>query len=120
MMARCSGSEAAMRSVRPMDRSAILDSTDGLGSQLSVVYGCTEAPTITQLLPSDPPVPSLTSGGQPTPAVELRICSTGSVTAVADGQTGEIRTRGYNQMHHYLGEAAMTEAKYRGGWLVTA
>jgi fatty-acyl-CoA synthase len=92
---------------------------DGLGCDVSVVYGCSEAPTITQLVPGDPPAQALTSAGRPTDGVDMRIVGPGSSDPVPAGEVGEIAVRGYNCMLGYLDDPAATEAKYRDGWLVT-
>lgn len=100
-------------------REAILDPSLGLGGALSIVYGCSEAPTLTQLIPSDPEPFVRTSVGRATPGVQLRVVRPGSSTTLPAGEVGEIVTRGYNQMLGYLGDAAATQAKRRDGWLVT-
>lgn len=99
-------------------RSAI-PSADGLGCQVSVVYGCSEAPTLTQLVPGDPPGPSSGSVGRPTEGVRLRIVSEGTSDELPPGEVGEIAVRGYNCMLGYLDDPEATKAKYRDGWLVT-
>jgi acyl-CoA synthetase (AMP-forming)/AMP-acid ligase II len=105
--------------ITPDLRRAMLDPRSGPGGVLSIVYGCTEAPTLTQLLPSDPALPSLTSVGRATPEVELRVCRPGETDALPDGEVGEILARGYNQMLGYLGDPVATRAKHRDGWMVT-
>jgi HIP---CoA ligase len=100
-------------------REAIGDPGEGLGSQLCVVYGCTEAPTLTQLLPGDPPLPRLKSVGRPTPGVELRIAGEATGEPVGPGEVGDVLARGYNQMVGYLDDEAATAAKFSGEWLVT-
>lgn len=100
-------------------RQAIQDPAAGLGSEVSIVYGCSEAPTVTQLVPGDPVIVKLRSVGRATPGVELRICRDGATEPAEPAVVGEILMRGYNQMLEYLGDAAATEAKRRQGWLVT-
>jgi acyl-CoA synthetase (AMP-forming)/AMP-acid ligase II len=100
-------------------RRAVMDAEKGLGSGLSVVYGCTEAPTLTQLLPAAPLNQRLSSVGHPTPGVELRICREGSEESLPRGETGEVLARGYNCMLGYLDDPAASAAKRRGEWLVT-
>lgn len=91
----------------------------GLAPELSVVYGCTEAPTISQLTPDAPEEQLLRSVGRPTPRVEVRICEPGSSDELPTGDTGEILTRGYNRMLGYLEDPEATRRKERDGWLVT-
>ncbi len=100
-------------------RRAVLDREDGLSPAISVVYGCTEAPTLTQLPTDAPPAQRLASVGRATPGVELRVCRSGSEEAVPIGETGEILARGYNRMLGYFGNPEATAAKRRGEWLVT-
>jgi fatty-acyl-CoA synthase len=99
-------------------RRAIM-SKDGLGTELSVVYGCTEAPTLTQLLPDAPMLQRLSSVGRPSPGVDVRVCVGGTDVATPAGEVGEILARGYNCMLGYLGDPQATAAKHRGDWLVT-
>jgi len=91
----------------------------GLAPELAVVYGCTEAPTISQLMPDAPEEQLMRSVGRPTPGVEVRICRAGSSEELPSGDTGEILTRGYNRMLGYVGDSEATERKHRDGWLVT-
>lgn len=100
-------------------RRAVLDRESGLSPAISVVYGCTEAPTLTQLRPDAPTAPRLASVGSATPGVELRICRAGSEEELPRGETGEILARGYNRMLGYFGNPEATAAKQRGEWLVT-
>jgi acyl-CoA synthetase (AMP-forming)/AMP-acid ligase II len=104
--------------VAPGLRSAI-PRADGLGCDVSVVYGCSEAPTLTQLVPGDPPRQALASVGRPTEGVELRILAQGGADALPEGEPGDIAVRGYNCMLGYLDDPDTTAAKYRDGWLVT-
>lgn len=100
-------------------RRAVLDPVAGLSPTISVVYGCTEAPTLTQLPPDAPPAQRLASVGCPTPGVELRICRSGGEEELPAGETGEILARGYNRMLGYFGNPEATAAKQRGEWLLT-
>jgi len=99
-------------------RRAVMDPA-GLGSEISVVYGCTEAPTLTQLEHSAPTALRLSSVGRATPGVELRICAAGSDAELPAGETGEILARGYNRMLGYLDDEEATAARLRGEWLLT-
>lgn len=92
---------------------------ESIAAEVSVTYGCTEAPTISQLLPSDPPEALAESVGRVTPGVEVRIARNGSDEEVPDGEVGEILVRGYNTMSGYLGDPDATARKFRDGWLVT-
>ncbi|HEY1854236.1 MAG TPA: class I adenylate-forming enzyme family protein [Solirubrobacterales bacterium] len=100
-------------------REAVADPGAGLGSKLSIVYGCTEAPTLTQLDPGAPPSRRLRSVGRATPGVELKICRRGSSQELPAGETGEILARGYNRMLGYLDDDEATARKLRDGWLAT-
>jgi acyl-CoA synthetase (AMP-forming)/AMP-acid ligase II len=91
---------------------------DVLGCGLTVVYGATESPTLTQLLPTDPPEPLLESVGRATPGVELAIFEPGTDRRLPAGEIGEIAGRGYNHMVGYLDDPEATSAKYRGEWIV--
>lgn len=92
---------------------------DGLAAGVSVAYGCTEAPTISQLLPHAASPQRERSVGRPTPGVEVRIAKPGTVEELAIDETGEILVRGYNTMSGYLDDAEATARKFRQGWLVT-
>jgi acyl-CoA synthetase (AMP-forming)/AMP-acid ligase II len=96
-----------------------LRASDGLGCDVSVTYGCTEAPTLTQLVPGDAPPASLSSVGRATDGVEVRTVAEGTARALEPGEVGEIVTRGYNHMLGYLGDDDATAAALRDGWLVT-
>jgi acyl-CoA synthetase (AMP-forming)/AMP-acid ligase II len=98
---------------------ASLTGADGIAEGVSVVYGCTEAPTISQLLPEDPPAERAASVGRPTPGVEVLIARAATTERVETGETGEILVRGYNTMDSYLSDPAATASKFRHGWLVT-
>ena len=102
--------------VSPSLRQAVLE---GLGCELSVVYGATESPTLTQLVPGDPEPQKLDSVGRATPGIELRIFEEGTTDALPAGEVGEIGARGYNQMVGYLDDSEATEDKRRGEWIVT-
>src|SRR5262249_6469681 len=69
-----------------------------LGCGLTVVYGATESPTLTQLLPSDPEPQLYESVGRATPGIELAILEPGTDTQLPPGEIGEIAARGYNHM----------------------
>ena len=98
---------------------ASLTGADGIAEGISVVYGCTEAPTISQLLPADPPAERAASVGRPIPGVEVLIARPTTTERMAAGETGEILVRGHNTMDSYLSDPAATASKFRHGWLVT-
>jgi acyl-CoA synthetase (AMP-forming)/AMP-acid ligase II len=104
--------------VSPSLRRAVLDD-EGLGCELSVVYGATESPTLTQLLPGDPEPQKLDSVGRATPGIELRIFAPGTTDPLPAGEVGEIGARGYNQMIGYLDDPEATAEKRRGEWILT-
>ncbi len=89
-----------------------------LGCGLTVVYGATESPTLTQLLPEAPPAALLESVGRATPGVELAILEPGTNRPLPNGQIGEIGARGYNHMVGYLDDPEATREKYRGEWII--
>jgi acyl-CoA synthetase (AMP-forming)/AMP-acid ligase II len=89
-----------------------------LGCGLTVVYGATESPTLTQLLPDAPSTPLLESVGQATPGVELAVFEPGTEKKLPAGEIGEIGARGYNHMVGYLDDPEATRAKYRGEWII--
>jgi len=91
---------------------------DVLGCGLTVAYGATESPTLTQLLPDDPEPAWLESVGRPTPGVEIAIFQPGTTDTVDVGEVGEIGARGYNHMCEYLDNPDATAAKYRGDWII--
>ena len=91
---------------------------DRLGSGLTVVYGATESPTLTQLLPTDPESQIYESVGRATPGLELAIFEPGTANQLATGEVGEIGSRGYNHMNGYLDDPDATKAKYRGEWII--
>ncbi len=105
--------------VSPSLRRAVLDADEGLGCELSVVYGATESPTLTQLLPGDPEPQKLDSVGRATPGIELRIFAPGTTDPLPAGEVGEIGARGYNQMIGYLDDPEATAEKRRGEWILT-
>jgi acyl-CoA synthetase (AMP-forming)/AMP-acid ligase II len=91
----------------------------GLVRDISIVYGCSEAPTISQTVAEDPPMKRFGTVGRPTPGVEVRVAARGTSRAVETGEVGEVLVQGYNLMLSYLNDETATLAKYRGGWLVT-
>lgn len=96
-----------------------VESPRGLDCLVTVVYGCTEAPTIAQLCEDDPREARSRSVGRATPGVEVRIALPQTTESLPADQTGDILVRGYNHMRGYLGDAQGTARKYRSGWLVT-
>jgi acyl-CoA synthetase (AMP-forming)/AMP-acid ligase II len=89
-----------------------------LGCGVTVVYGATESPTLTQLLPDDSPEALLESVGRATPGVELAILEPGGDRRLPAGEIGEIAARGYNHMIGYLDDPEATRLKYRGEWII--
>ena len=86
-----------------------------LGCGVTVVYGATESPTLTQLAPETSEPAWLESVGRATPGVELVILEPGTTRRLDPGEVGEIAARGYNHMVGYLGDQEATAAKYRDG-----
>jgi len=89
-----------------------------LGCGLTVVYGATESPTLTQLLPDDPSPQIYESVGQATPGIELAILEPHTANPLPTGEIGEIAARGYNHMIGYLNDPEATSAKYRSDWII--
>ena len=104
--------------VSPDLRRQIMDEEGGLGCELTVVYGATESPTLTQLLAEDPEPQKLESVGRPTPGIELRIFKPGTTEELPPGEVGEIAARGYNQMIGYLDDPVASAEKRRGEWII--
>ncbi|MGI8827657.1 MAG: class I adenylate-forming enzyme family protein [Chloroflexota bacterium] len=84
---------------------------------LQAIYGMTEAPTLTQIRPSDGREQKVGAVGRPTPEVEVRIVDPITGQEVESGQEGEIWGRGYNRMVGYLKDPIATEARFAGEWI---
>jgi acyl-CoA synthetase (AMP-forming)/AMP-acid ligase II len=90
-----------------------------LASSLSVVYGCTEAPTISQLPPQTDADAHPGTGGKAPEGATVRVAAGGTSDELPPGEIGEIITRGYNVMLGYLGDPSGTATRFRDGWLIT-
>jgi fatty-acyl-CoA synthase len=92
-----------------------------LGVSFSITYGLTEAsPVITQSSPSDSLELQTETVGRPLPNVECDVADPVSGAAVAVGEQGEVRVRGWQVMAGYYGdERATAEAITPDGWLRT-
>jgi acyl-CoA synthetase (AMP-forming)/AMP-acid ligase II len=102
----------------PVPAKLRVQTTSVLGCGVTVVYGATESPTLTQLLPGEAPEPSLDSVGRATPGVELAIFEPGTDRRLPPGEVGQIGARGYNHMVGYLDDPQSTREKYRGEWIL--
>jgi acyl-CoA synthetase (AMP-forming)/AMP-acid ligase II len=92
-----------------------------LGVTFSITYGQTEAsPVITQSSPSDPLELQVETVGTPLPNVECDVADLVTGEAVAVGEEGEVRVRGWQVMAGYFGdEQATADAITADGWLRT-
>jgi acyl-CoA synthetase (AMP-forming)/AMP-acid ligase II len=90
---------------------------DSFGLNLNPVYGMTEAPTVSQGRATDAREEKLTTVGEPTPMVEVRIGSDHGPGAAEI--LGEIFVRGYNTMLGYFKDEPATAARWRDGWFST-
>jgi acyl-CoA synthetase (AMP-forming)/AMP-acid ligase II len=102
----------------PVPAKLRLQTTSVLGCGVTIVYGATESPTLTQLLPGESPERSLDSVGRATPGVELAILEPGTDRRLPCGEVGQIGARGYNHMVGYLDDPEATRKKYRGEWIL--
>lgn len=91
---------------------------DVLGCYVTVVYGATESPTLTQLSPDASEGAWLESVGRATDGVELAIFEPETTRPLPTSEIGQIAARGYNHMVGYLNDPAATKAKYRDGWII--
>ncbi|MCQ8279223.1 long-chain-fatty-acid--CoA ligase [Acetobacteraceae bacterium KSS8] len=93
------------------------------GMELVVGYGMSEtAPTLTisRPLPGVAEETALLSAGMPVPLVALRVVDEHGQTVPADDSTrGELVVRAPWLTQAYAGDAAASEALWRGGWLHT-
>lgn len=90
------------------------------GDVLIQVYGTTEAGGISSLTPLDHREPELLgSAGRPFPWVRVEIRAPGTGTPLGRGQSGEIWVDSPTVSAGYLGDAELTGATYRDGWLRT-
>lgn len=78
-----------------------------LGLRVLSIYGSTESPPHTMVLPEDPVENAWTSDGRPFPGIEVRIVGEGG-RDMGVGETGEEWSRGPNAFLGYLGEPEMT------------
>ena len=91
-----------------------------LGVTFSITYGLTEAsPVITQSSPSDSLALQVETVGRALPNVECDIADPLTGTAVAVGEQGEVRVRGWQVMAGYYGDESATAAAISDGWLRT-
>jgi acyl-CoA synthetase (AMP-forming)/AMP-acid ligase II len=97
--------------------SALEKAIDSFGLNLNPVYGMTEAPTVSQGRATDAREEKLTTVGEPTPMVEVRIGSDHGPGAAEI--LGEIFVRGYNTMLGYFKDEPATAARWRDGWFST-
>lgn len=78
-----------------------------LGLRVLSIYGSTESPPHTMVLPQDPVENAWTTDGRPFPGIEVRIVGEGG-RDMAVGETGEEWSRGPNTFLGYLGEPELT------------
>jgi acyl-CoA synthetase len=78
-----------------------------LGLRVLSIYGSTESPPHTMVLPGDPVENAWTTDGRPFPGIEVRIVGEGG-RDMAVGEPGEEWSRGPNTFLGYLGEPELT------------
>jgi len=93
----------------------------GLGCDLSTVYGQTElSPIVCQTSPDDTLEDKANSSGRPLWQLEVRIVDPASGEILAPGLEGEIQARGYQSMIGYFNMPEATAATISSdGWLRT-
>lgn len=77
------------------------------GLRVLSIYGSTESPPHTMVLPQDPVENAWTTDGRPFPGIEVRIVGEGG-RDLAVGEPGEEWSRGPNTFLGYLGEPELT------------
>ena len=92
-----------------------------LGVTFSITYGLTEAsPVITQSSPSDSLALQVETVGRALPNVECDVADPLGGAALAIGEQGEVRVRGWQVMAGYYGDERATAAAITDdGWLRT-
>ncbi len=78
-----------------------------LGLRVLSIYGSTESPPHTMVLPEDPVENAWTTDGRPFPGIEVRIVGEGG-RDMPVGETGEEWSRGPNTFLGYLGEPELS------------
>ena len=93
----------------------------GLGCDLSTVYGQTElSPIVCQTSPDDTLEDKANSSGRPLWQLEVRIVDPASGEILASGLEGEIQARGYQSMIGYFNmPEATAETIHSDGWVRT-
>src|SRR5205823_3075438 len=90
------------------------------GARVSVMYGQSEAPAISQTRLDDSASVKATTVGRALPLRELRIADAGTGGVAATGQVGEICVRTAVRMERYLNRPDATSATIdEDGWLHT-
>lgn len=93
---------------------------DRFSAAVSVMYGQSEAPAITQSELGDPIDVKAATVGRPLPLRELRIVDPSTATSTPTGSVGEICVRTRVRMDGYLDDPAATSATIDSdGWLHT-
>jgi len=89
--------------------------------EMTIAYGLTEAsPVITQTTTDDPIELRVTTVGKVLPHAEAKIVNPLDSKTVAQGEHGELCTRGYHVMKGYYNNASATKAMIdNDGWLHT-
>jgi fatty-acyl-CoA synthase len=86
---------------------------------VTICYGMTEAGTLYQSLPDDPPERRISTVGAIHPHVECVIVDPATGRLLPRGETGELWARGYSIMSGYWQDEAATAATRAGRWLKT-
>jgi acyl-CoA synthetase len=89
-----------------------------LGISLTRAYGCTEHPSITMSVHSDPEESRLFTDGRPLPGIEMRLLDEDG-REVAVGEPGEIVSRGPDLFVGYVDPALTDAAIDAAGWYRT-
>lgn len=96
---------------------ALARSATAVGFRVLSIYGSTESPPHTMVLPSDPVSNAWTTDGRPFPGIDLRIVAADGTDCPA-GTPGEEWSRGPNTFLGYLGEPELTaRALDAEGWV---
>jgi len=86
---------------------ALVMRAQAVGLRVLAIYGSTESPPHTLVRPDDPPENTWTSDGRALPGIEQKLVDPDG-QSVADGEVGELWSRGPNTFLGYLGEPELT------------
>ncbi len=105
----------------PCPREVMKDVIERMGArEMTIAYGLTEAsPGVTMTFTDDTLDRRVGTVGRVLPDVEIRVVDPESGQELAQGQEGELITRGYHVMLGYYDMPDQTERAVRDGWLHT-